>query len=89
MHEEIDAPSWEGEGNFVLVDVGDASTVAEALKRDGVIVRDCTSFGLPGCVRISCGTADETDRAIEAINAVLAEGEARADGGTVGSSGGN
>ncbi len=71
MQTAIDAPTWESHGNFVLVDVGDATAVAEALKRDGVIVRDCTSFGLPECIRVSCGTRDGTEAAIEAINGVL------------------
>lgn len=69
---EIDAPTWKSHGNFVLVEVGDATAVAEALKQRGVIVRDCTSFGLPGCIRISCGTESETTAAIEAVNDVLA-----------------
>jgi histidinol-phosphate aminotransferase len=76
MVEAIDAPVLESHGNFVLVEVGDASAVAEAAKRRGVILRDCTSFGLPEHVRITCGTEDETDRAIEVVNEVLAEGRA-------------
>ena len=73
MHDHVDAHVWESEGNFVLVDVGDATAVAEAMKRRGVIVRDCTSFGLPGCIRITCGTAEETERAVETLNDVLAD----------------
>jgi histidinol-phosphate aminotransferase len=76
MGVEIDAPVLESDGNFVLVEVGDATAVAEAVKRRGVIVRDCSSFGLPEHVRITCGTDSETDRAIEAMNAVLAEVQA-------------
>lgn len=68
----IDAHTWDSHGNFVLVDVGDAAAVTEALKQRGVIVRDCSSFGLPGCIRITCGTNAETDRAITALNEVLA-----------------
>ncbi|WP_049920981.1 histidinol-phosphate transaminase [Halopiger djelfimassiliensis] len=73
MCEEIDAHVWDSEGNFVLVDVGDATAVAEEMQERGVIVRDCTSFGLPGCVRITCGTEAETERAVETINDVLAD----------------
>ncbi|ELY57374.1 histidinol-phosphate transaminase [Natronolimnohabitans innermongolicus] len=71
MREEIDAHVWDSEGNFVLVAVGDASAVAEEMQERGVIVRDCSSFGLPGCVRITCGTDEETERAVETLNAVL------------------
>ncbi|MFB6352900.1 MAG: histidinol-phosphate transaminase [Halobacteriales archaeon] len=70
---ELDAPTWESHANFVLADVGDATAVAEAVRRQGVIVRDCTSFGLPGCVRVTCGTPEESERAVEALNAAVAE----------------
>ncbi len=73
MSGAIDAHVWPSAGNFVLVDVGDASAVAEAMQDRGVIVRDCTSFGLPECVRITCGTDEETARAIETLNEILAE----------------
>ncbi|QLG47815.1 histidinol-phosphate transaminase [Natrinema halophilum] len=73
MREHIDSHVWESGGNFVLVDVGDAATVAQTMQRRGVIVRDCSSFGLPGCIRITCGTKDETERAVETLNGVLAD----------------
>ncbi len=73
MYEGLDAPTWESEGNFVLCEVGDASAIADELQRRGIIVRDCTSFGLPACIRITCGTEEETERAVEAVNDVLAE----------------
>ncbi|GGL58530.1 histidinol-phosphate transaminase [Halocalculus aciditolerans] len=72
MRAELDAPVFESHANFVLVEVGDAAGVAEALKHRGVIVRDCTSFGLDDCVRITCGTREETERAVDALNEVLA-----------------
>jgi histidinol-phosphate aminotransferase len=82
FHEHLDAPTWESGGNFVLADVGavpttdgeDAgSAVAAASQRRGVIVRDCSSFGLPDCIRVTTGTREETERAVETLNAVLAE----------------
>jgi histidinol-phosphate aminotransferase len=78
MRDALDAPVWESQGNFVLVDVGaargpeSASAVASDLQERGVIVRDCTSFGLPGCIRVTCGTEAETERAVDVINEVLA-----------------
>ncbi|SFR46011.1 histidinol-phosphate aminotransferase [Halogeometricum rufum] len=75
-HDELDAPTWPSGGNFVLAEVGDATAVAEAAKRRGIIVRDTSSFGLPECVRVSCGTREETKRAVEVLNDVLAEVEA-------------
>ncbi|MFW5949172.1 MAG: histidinol-phosphate transaminase [Halolamina sp.] len=76
VHDHLDAPTFDSEANFVLCEVGDGSTVAEATQRNGVIVRDCSSFGLPGCIRVSCGTEDETRRAVETLNDVLADLEA-------------
>ncbi len=73
IYDELDASTWESGGNFVLAEVGDAEAVAEASQREGVIVRDCTSFGLPACIRISCGTREGTKRAVETLNRVLAE----------------
>jgi len=70
-YEHLDARTWESGGNFVLAEVGDAAAVADATKREGVIVRDCSSFGLPDCVRITCGTRETTRRAVETINGVL------------------
>jgi len=73
LHEHLDARTWESGGNFVLCEVGDASAVADACQHRGVIVRDCSNFGLPECIRVSCGTRAETERAVETINEVLAE----------------
>ena len=73
MRDTIDAHVWPSEGNFVLVAVGDAAAVAREMQERGVIVRDCTSFGLPGCIRITCGTTEATERAVETLNDVLAD----------------
>jgi histidinol-phosphate aminotransferase len=70
---ELDAPTFESAGNFVLCDVGDASAVADTSQRAGVIVRDCSSFGLPGCIRLSTGTRESTAHAVEVLNRVLHE----------------
>lgn len=73
MYERLAAPTWQSAGNFVLVEVGDASSIAGQLQERGVIVRDCTSFGLPECIRITCGTEEETRRAITECNEILRE----------------
>ncbi|ERH10296.1 MAG: histidinol phosphate aminotransferase apoenzyme [halophilic archaeon J07HX64] len=72
MHEHLDAPTWESGGNFVLAAVGDGEAVAAATQRKGVIIRDCSSFGLSDCVRVTCGTRETTPLAVERINEVLA-----------------
>lgn len=73
FREHIAAPTFPSSGNFILVDVGDATRVAKAARDRGVVLRDCTSFGLPGCLRISCGTREETRQATETLNQVLAD----------------
>lgn len=73
IREELDAPTYPSEANFVLCEVGDGSAVAEAAQEEGVIIRDCSSFGLPSCVRVSCGTEAETRRAVETLNEILGE----------------
>ena len=73
IREELDAPTVESEGNFVLAAVGDGERVAEAAQERGVIIRDCTSFGLPEHVRISTGTREETREAVATLNETLAE----------------
>ena len=71
IHDTLEAHTWESGGNFVLAAVGDGERVARAVQREGVIIRDCGSFGLPDCVRISAGTRETTPRAVETINEVL------------------
>lgn len=71
LHEHLTARTWASEANFVLAEVGDAAAVTEAMQDRGVIIRDCTSFGLPDCIRITCGTRSETERTVEALNGVF------------------
>jgi histidinol-phosphate aminotransferase len=71
MRAGLDARTWPSGGNFVLCEVDDAAVVAEAAKREGVIVRDCGSFGLPDCIRVSCGTREETREAVAVLNGLV------------------
>ena len=58
--------------NFLLVEVGDATGLRlELLRRHGVCVRDCTSFGMPGHIRIGVRGMQESRRLIEALRDVL------------------
>jgi histidinol-phosphate aminotransferase len=59
-------------GNFVLVDVGGSGQlVYERLLRQGVIVRPMGGYGLPGALRITIGTAEQNERLIAALGAVM------------------
>jgi histidinol-phosphate aminotransferase len=66
------------EGNFILADFGTAARAAaadEALRARGLIVRAMRAYGLPQCLRITIGTAEECGMVEEALAAFV-----RADG---------
>lgn len=54
--------------NFLLVEVGDGRALRRQLLSHGLVVRDCTSFGLPEYVRIAARRMEECRRLIEALN---------------------
>ena len=62
---------WRGEGNFVLADFETterANTADLFLRQRGLIVRRVGSYGLPHCLRITVGTAEECAMVIEALS---------------------
>lgn len=72
IREHLDAPTLPSGGNFVLAEVGDATSVTERARERGVLIRDCTSFGLDEYARISVGRREELPDAIDTLNDVLA-----------------
>jgi histidinol-phosphate/aromatic aminotransferase/cobyric acid decarboxylase-like protein len=56
---------------FVLVDR--AAGLRDRLGPLGIVVRDCTSFGLPNCVRIAVPGPDGLERLDDALDAAAAE----------------
>ena len=58
--------------NFLLVEVGDARAVRiELLRHHRVCVRDCTSFGMPGHIRIGVRGMWDSRRLVDAVRDVL------------------
>ncbi|MDD4137339.1 MAG: histidinol-phosphate transaminase [Methanoregula sp.] len=58
--------------NYILVDYGrDVSALCETLALRGILVRDCTSFGLPASIRVAVRTRDENRQLIEALAACV------------------
>jgi histidinol-phosphate aminotransferase len=59
---------WPSEANFVLVDLGtiEQANAADAfLRTNGIIVRKVGGYGLPHCLRVTVGTAEEVAQVID------------------------
>jgi histidinol-phosphate aminotransferase len=56
--------------SFMMLRVEDAPSVREALLHRGVLVRDCSSFGLPRHIRVAVRPEREVRRLITALSAV-------------------
>jgi len=61
--------------NYFLVKVTNAQDFRTALLRHGILVRDCTSFGLLQYVRIAARTMPECQKLIATIQAMKDKGE--------------
>jgi histidinol-phosphate aminotransferase len=60
--EKIEKAFWiHSDANYYILDVGNAAEVKRALLKEGIMVRDCTSFGLPSHVRFSVRRNEEND----------------------------
>jgi threonine-phosphate decarboxylase len=60
------------QANFILLDlVDDVTSLCNDLLRQGVLVRDCHSFGLPRSIRVAVRTRDENSLLIEAMHECL------------------
>ncbi len=59
----------ESDANFYVLDVGaeKASEVKRELLKQGLLVRDCTSFGLPSYIRFSVRKEEENERLMDAL----------------------
>jgi threonine-phosphate decarboxylase len=56
--------------NYLLVEYDrDVSSLCRCLARRNILVRDCTSFGLPTCIRVAVRTRDENRILLEALAA--------------------
>ena len=67
---ELRARNWwpvVSDAGYLLMPCGDAAGFRRHLLRRGVVVRDATSFGLPGHVRVAVGTTDGVARFLDAL----------------------
>ena len=58
-------------GNFILVEVGDAGRINEALLKQGVIVRAVGNYGLPTWLRITIGLPEENAAFLAALGPLV------------------
>jgi histidinol-phosphate/aromatic aminotransferase/cobyric acid decarboxylase-like protein len=56
---------------YLTFDTGDAAALRRRLLERGVLVRDCTSFGLPGMVRVAARPEPDRARLLAALREVL------------------
>jgi len=68
--ERLGLPPLPSQTNFFLVKVGNATAFGQALLKKGILVRDCTSFGLPQYIRLAPRTLPECQKLTEAIKEV-------------------
>jgi histidinol-phosphate aminotransferase len=62
---------WPSDSNFILFEVPDAGKVMAATRAAGVVLRDRSrDYGLANNVRITMGTPEENNTALEAITHV-------------------
>ena len=57
--------------NFLLVQVGNGSIIRDKLLQRGLVVRDCTSFGIADCVRIGIRCLPDCERLAAAMEEML------------------
>jgi histidinol-phosphate aminotransferase len=67
---------WPSQANFVLARFGISTSGAfvQAMRKRGILVRDRSrDYGCDGCVRITLGTTEHTDRLLIALREALGE----------------
>ncbi len=61
---------WPSQTNFLLVEFGpDTALLETALLARGVVLRPMAGYGLPECLRLTAGTAEENARLLAALDA--------------------
>ena len=63
------------DAHYFLVKVGNAPECRNSLLRQGILVRDCSSFGLKEYIRIAPRTMPECQKLIAAFGSILQAGE--------------
>jgi histidinol-phosphate/aromatic aminotransferase/cobyric acid decarboxylase-like protein len=60
---------YPSSANYILVEYGrDVTSLCRALRQRDILVRDCTSFNLPTCIRVAVRTRKENQVLLEALS---------------------
>lgn len=73
--QQLRVPYWQSHANFILMKIGEKhAAFVQAMRRHGVLVRDRSQDpGCDGCVRITLGTQEHTERGLTALKNSLKE----------------
>ena len=63
----------KSDANFFIKNVGDAGTFTGIMKKNGILLRDCSSFGLHEYVRFSVRKREENEKLIMAFQVLLSQ----------------
>lgn len=70
--ERLGCIAYPSHTNFFLIDVkGDATTLYEAMLKEGVIIRSMKAYGFDNFIRVNIGTRNENDRFLRALGDAL------------------
>ena len=71
--QNLGIPFWPSRANFILMRMGEANTTfVRAMREHGILVRDRSRDpGCEGCVRITLGSLEQTDRLLAVLREVL------------------
>ncbi len=68
---------FPGDSNFILVDIRDffigSTELTEMMLKQGIIIRDCASFGLKDHIRVAVRKRHENRKLIKALSNVISE----------------
>jgi threonine-phosphate decarboxylase len=69
---ELGLYCFPSDANYILIRCnGPATPLCDSLALRDILVRDCTSFGLPDCIRIAVRMREENQFLVEALTACL------------------
>ncbi len=69
---KLGVPCYPSQVNYITIDTGRAaSSIREAMLSHGILVRDCTSFALPTCIRVSVEKRETNRRVLEGLSECL------------------